>query len=135
MAWHLRCAYRTAPERTMGWISSGWTDNQYMTVDSNKENALAIDYPLYASGGATYIKASDHDWYGGADGGDEGGDARWRFWNRARQIVWDSAGSTTSTISLQGLPNIKLCQPATDKRWANWSSSQETTLLLTWEEW
>jgi hypothetical protein len=82
-----------------------------MAVYQDKNAGWAIDYPLYASGNDTCIKSSDHNWYGGADGDDQGGDARWSFRNRARQVVWDAQGNTTSTISLSGLPNIKLSNP------------------------
>lgn len=135
MAWYLRCAYKSSPDQPLGWISGGWTDNQYMTVNADKGNAWSIDYPLYASSGETYLKNSEHDWYGGADGDDEGGDARWRFWNRARQIIWDATGQVTSTVSLKGLANVKLCKPTSGKAWATWAASPETTLLLTWDQW
>jgi hypothetical protein len=130
----MRVAYKNAPNTTLGYISGGWTDNQYMAVYSDKAAAWAIDWPLYASGGDNYIKASDHNWYAGADGDNNGGDARWRFWNRARQVRWDAPGNMTGTISLSDLPNIHLCKPDSDKQWLNWSASDATTLLVTFEE-
>jgi hypothetical protein len=135
MAWHMRVAYKTSPQVTLGWVSGGWTDNQYMAVYNDKNAAWGIDYPLYAYGGDTYIKASENNWYAGADGDNTGGDARWRFWNRARQIIWDAPGNTTGTISLHDQRNVKLCKPSTDKPWLTWSTSDPTTLLVTWEEW
>ena len=134
--WYLRCAYQSAPNEVLGWISGGWTDNQYITVSADKGGAWPIDFPLYAYGGETFLKNSEHDWYDGADGDDKGGDARWRYWNRARAIIWDTPGAMTSTISLKGLPNVKLTKPSSGKGWAVWSaSSPETTLLLTWDRW
>lgn len=147
MRWHLQCAYKSDPHKPAGWI--GGEDNLVVlsnqAVSAGYESPLDIHYPLYTSDGKTYLQArpGSSEWYAGADGGEEGGAARWRYWNRARPIVWDDPGSMTSTISLDGLPSIKLCRPfkdvhdsrnPSDPTPATWSANYETWLLLTWHQ-
>jgi len=132
MAWHLQCAYKTSPKASIGYISSGWTDNQHVTVTSDKNGALAIQHPLYRWHSESYLRApgSSQDWYGS----EWDGYARWVFWNSAKAITWDIEGNS-STISLAGAPKLKLSKPDTDKPWLKWSDQAATIILLTWEEW
>lgn len=132
MAWHLRCAYKTSPQATLGYIGSGWTDNAYLAV-VDKNDALALQYPLYLWNDQPYLRApgSSQDWYGGDDSSSY---ARWVYWNSAKAVNWDKDGMS-STISLGGAGGKKLSKPDADKKWLKWLDEGQSTLLLTWEEW